>query len=143
MSKETMDIATAIDRNKAIVETFYQCAKRGDMTDFFALAAEGFTIRAPAYLPWGGVHRGKDEILKILPVAGAHVDFRRFSVESLTAEENRVVAVLQVGVIDSLAMLRFSDHWQIENGLASSMWFAIFEPEALQVSRSSPSARRR
>ena len=126
-----MNIATTIDRNKAIAELFYQCAKRGDMTDFFALATEDFTITAPAYLAWGGVHRGKDAILKILPIAGAHVDFQQFSVESLTAEENRVVAVLQVGVTGSPSMLRFSDHWQIENGLASSMWFAIFEPEAL------------
>ena len=131
MGKEAMDIATSIDRNKATAETFYQCAKRGDMTAFFALAAEDFTISAPAYLPWGGVHRGKDDILKILPVAGAHVDFQRFSVESLTAEEDRVVVVLQVGIVGSTAMLRLSDHWQIENGLASSMWFAIFEPEAL------------
>ena len=129
-----MKIATAVDRNKTIAETFYQCAKRGDMAEFFALAAEDFTITAPVYLPWGGVHRGKDAILKILPVAGAHVDFQRFTVESLTAEENRVVASLEVGVIGSPAILRFSDHWQIENGLASSMWFAIFEPEALASS---------
>lgn len=128
-----MDIATAIDKNKTIAQMFYECAKRGDMTAFFALAAEDFTLTVPAYLPWGGVHRGKDDILKILPVAGAHVDFQRFSVESLTAEENRVVAVLRVGVTGSPAMLRLSDHWEIENGLASSMWFAIFEPEALQV----------
>ena len=129
-----MNIATTIDRNKAIAHMFYECAKRGDMTDFFALAAQDFTISAPGYLPWGGVHRGKDAILKILPIAGAHVDFQRFSVESLTAEENRVVAVLRVGVTGSPTTLRFSDHWQIENGLASSLWFAIFEPGGLQVS---------
>lgn len=130
-----MEIATAIDRNKAVAEAFYQCAKRGDMAEFFALAAEDFTITAPAYLPWGGVHRGKDAILKILPVAGAHVDFQRFTIESLTAEENRVVVSLQVGVSGSPATLRLSDHWEMQNGLASSMWFAIFEPEALATSR--------
>ena len=128
-----MNTATTIDRNKSIAETFYQCAKRGDMAAFFALAAEDFTITAPAYLPWGGVHRGKDAILKNLPVAFDYVDFQRFSLESLTAEENRVVAVIQLGVTGSSAMLRFSDHWQFENGLASSMWFAIFEPEALDL----------
>jgi ketosteroid isomerase-like protein len=130
-----MDTRTAIDRNKTIAQAFYECAKRGDMTAFFALAAEDFTITAPAYLPWGGVHRGKDEISKILPIVAAHVDFQRYSLESLTAEEDRVVVALWLGVNGSSARLRFSDHWEIEDGLASSMWFAVFEPEALNLSR--------
>lgn len=123
--------AKAIERNKMIARTYYECGERGDMSEFFELADDDFTVTAPAYLPWGGMHRGKERFRQILTQAGAHVDFGRFAIDSLTAEDNRVVALVRAGVVGGPSMLRMSEHWEFKNGLASSLWVAYFEPEAL------------
>jgi len=129
-----------LEMNKARARTFYEGARRGDVTDFLAVAKDAFTLTAPAYLPWGGTHRGKDKFLIILPVVGKYVDFERAVIDSVTADENRVVVVFRLGVAGSTAMFRLSDHWEFEDGFVSSMWFAIFEPEALlsQIQASTP-----
>ena len=112
--------------NKARARTFYEGARRGDMTDFLAVAKDDFTLTAPAYLPWGGTHRGKDKFLKILPVVGQFVDFERAVIDSVTAEENRVVVVFRLGVAGSTTMFRLSDHWVFDTAHTPSgpLWVA-------------------
>ncbi|WP_210521297.1 nuclear transport factor 2-like protein [Hymenobacter terricola] len=68
---------------------------------------------------------------EVLPQVAQALDFSRFSFESLTAEDDRVVAVINVGVLHSKAMLMVSEHWVIQGEKAISLWVAYYEPKAL------------
>lgn len=120
------------EQNKAVVDAYYQAGVRGRLTDFARYLHTDFTTTAPNYLPWGGVHPGaaffRDEVLPNLPNV---LDFGRFSYDSLFAEADRVVALVNFGVTGSDAMIKISEHWTAKDGKATSIWVAYFEPQAL------------
>ena len=60
-----------VERDKAVVDAFYQAGIEGHLTSFARYLAPDFRVTAPNYLPWGGTHSGaaffRDEILPNLP----------------------------------------------------------------------------
>ncbi|WP_420994183.1 nuclear transport factor 2 family protein [Cupriavidus sp. 30B13] len=119
-------------RNKDIVRMFYDGGVRGDIGGFARYLHPDFLCTAPDYLPWGGPRRGADHYLGVtLPQVAKVLDFGRFSYDSLIAEDERVVALINVGVAGTDAMLMISEHWILEKDTALSIWVAYFEPKAL------------
>jgi len=118
--------------SKAVVDAYYQAGVQRRLTDFARYLHPDFSTTAPNYLPWGGVHRGaaffRDEVLPNLP---AVLDFGRFSYNSVLAEDDRVVALVNFGVTGSTAMIKIAEHWTVSDGNATSIWVAYFEPQAL------------
>src|SRR5487761_616831 len=68
------------------------------------------------------------QILASLPDV---LDFSRFSYASLTGEGDQVVALIDIGVTGTDAIIKVSDHWSFRDGKATSLWSACFEPQAL------------
>jgi pimeloyl-ACP methyl ester carboxylesterase/ketosteroid isomerase-like protein len=120
------------EQSKAVVDAYYQAGVQGRLTDFAQYLHPDFTTTAPDYLPWGGMHPGaaffRDEVLPTLPDV---LDFGRFRYDSLSAENDHVVALVNVGVTGSDAMIKISEHWTVKDGKATSIWVAYFEPQAL------------
>jgi len=89
-----------IERDKAVVHAFYQAGIDGQLTSFARYLDPDFTWTAPNYLPWGGTHTGaalfRDQVLANLPDV---FDFAQFSYVSVIAEEGRVDAVINQGVM--------------------------------------------
>lgn len=126
-----MSSATSTD-NKAAVRAFYDGAARGDISGFRSYLHPCFVCSAPRYLPWGGDTHGADAYLNVvLPQVARALDFGRFSYDCLTAEDEHVVALINVGVMDTESMIKISEHWILEDGRARSIWIACFEPAAL------------
>lgn len=118
-------------QSKAIVDSYYQAGIRGDLPSFGQFVHPDFKVTAPNYLPWGGTHPSAfflDQVLNHLPET---LDFSRFSYDSLTAEGGHVVALINIGVVGSDAVVKISEHWNVEDGKAVSLWVAYFEPQAL------------
>lgn len=117
------------ERSKAVVDAYYQAGVRGDLTSFAPYLHPEFSTTAPNYLPWGGVHEGaeffRDSGLPTLP------DVLDFSYDSLTAEGGHVVALCNFGITGSDAMIKISEHWDVAGDLATRIWVAYFEPQAL------------
>jgi hypothetical protein len=82
--------------------------------------------------PWGGFHPGaaffRDEALPNLPNV---LDFGRFSYDVFLAENDRVVVLVNFGLVGNDAMIKISEHWTVQRGKATSIWVAYFEPQAL------------
>jgi ketosteroid isomerase-like protein len=118
--------------NKGIVDSYYQAGVEGRLPDFAVHLHPDFTTTAPNYLPWGGTHFGaaffRDEVLPNLPDV---LDFGRFNYEAFFAEGEHVVALINIGVTGTDAMIKISEHWTVQNGKATSIWVAYFEPQAL------------
>ena len=58
-------------------------------------------------------------------------DFARFSYDNVVAEDGHVVAVFNIGVTGTDAIVKIVDHWTLLGGKAISLWAAYFEPQAL------------
>src|SRR6202040_3457113 len=120
------------ERDKAVVDAFYQAGIEGHLTSFARYLDPDFKVTAPNYLPWGGTHSGaaffRDEILPYLPDV---FDFARFSYDSVIAEGGRVSAVINMGVAGTDAIIKIVDVWTVRDGKVTSIWVAYFEPQAL------------
>jgi ketosteroid isomerase-like protein len=127
-----MTAQSELERNKAIAHAFYQAGIEGRLTSFANYLDVDFVVTAPNYLPWGGTHRGaaffSGEILPNLPSA---FDFSRFSYDSVTAEGDRVAAIINMGVTGTDQVIKILDLWTGRDGKATSLWVAYFEPQAL------------
>ena len=121
-----------IELDKAVVHAFYQAGIDGHLTSFARYLDPDFTWTAPKYLPWGGTHTGaalfRDQVLSSLPDV---FDFARFSYDNVVAADGRVVAVINMGVTGTDAIIKIADHWTVRGGKATSIWVAYFEPQAL------------
>jgi hypothetical protein len=125
-------IVDVASRNKFVVRAFYEGAVRGDICAFGAFLHASFVCSAPDYLPWGGDTHGAENYLhSVLPQMARVLDFSRFSYHSMTAEDDHVVALINVGVMGSSSMIKLSEHWVLENEKARSVWMAYYEPAAL------------
>jgi ketosteroid isomerase-like protein len=116
---------------KSVVDAYYQAGARGELPAFSPSVAENFSVTAPDYLPWGGTHRGKaffDDVLHHLPET---LDFGRFRYDSFTAEGTHAVALITIGVADTERTVQISEHWEVTDGVAQSIWVAYFQPQAL------------
>ena len=127
-----MDAQSEIERNKAVAHAFYQAGVEGRLTSFAQYLDPDFTVTPPNYLPWGGPHKGaaffSGDILPNLPQV---FDFSRFSYISVTAEDDRVAAIINMGVTGTDHVIKILDLWTIRNGKAVDLWVAYFEPQAL------------
>ena len=127
-----MSDVTKSAQSKAVVDAYYQAGVENRLTDFASYLHDDFTVTAPNYLPWGGVHAGaaffREEVLPTLPNV---LDFGRFSYDVFFAEDDKVVALVNFGLTGSEAMIKISEHWTVESGKATSIWVAYFEPQAL------------
>ena len=127
-----MALQSENERNKAVVNEFYKAGIQGHLMSFAQYVHPDFTVTAPNYLPWGGRHAGaaffRDQAL---PSVSELFDFARFSYDNVVAEDSRVVAVINMGVIGTDAIIKIVDHWTVRDGKATSLWVAYFEPQAL------------
>lgn len=123
-----------LSSNKALVQAFYAGAVQGDISGIASKLDKNFICSAPIYLPWGGDTKSAAGYLNdVLPQVAKVLDFARFSYDSLTAEDDHVVALINVGVMGSDAMIKISEHWNIKGDKALSIWVAYYEPAALMA----------
>jgi ketosteroid isomerase-like protein len=123
---------TNSEQSKAVVDAYYQAGVRGRLTDFAPYLHPDFTATAPNYLPWGGVHAGADYFRdEVLPNLADVLDFSRFSYDVFFADDDHVAALVNFGLTGSDATVKLSEHWTVEDGKATSIWVAYFEPQAL------------
>ncbi len=121
----------SLEQNKKLVRAFYEggTADLGGIAGFFL---PDFSVTAPDYLPWGGQKTGALVYLQeILPQVSRVIDFSRLTYDSITAEDDRVVVVINVGVMGRSSTIKISEHWVLKNERAVSIWVAYFEPKAL------------
>jgi ketosteroid isomerase-like protein len=127
-----MATQSEIERNKAVAHAFYQAGIEGRLTTFAQYLEPDFAVTAPNYLPWGGAHKGAAFFYgDILPNLPEVFDFSRFSYESVTAEDDRVAAIINMGVTGTDRVIKILDLWTLRNGKVVSLWVAYFEPQAL------------
>jgi hypothetical protein len=121
-----------VELNKTVVKSFYEGGVAGDISGFGAHLHDDFVCSAPDYLPWGGDTKSASGYLNVvLPQVAKVLDFKRFSYDSITAEGDHVVALINVGVASTASMIKISEHWSLHEGRARSIWVAYFEPAAL------------
>jgi ketosteroid isomerase-like protein len=100
----------------------------GNVKGFLAVLDPKIEVREPDALPFGGVYRGLGELMGMFAKAGPVLDSSRMSVQELTADEDRVVALLRIPLRDGSAEALISEHWRLRDGKAVELQVFWFDP---------------
>jgi ketosteroid isomerase-like protein len=115
-------------QNKQIIQDAYDAMAGGHVKGFLAALDPEIEVREPDALPYGGVYRGIDELLGMFAKAGPVLDSSRMVVQALTAEEDRVIALLRIPLRDGTGEALISEHWRLRDGKAFELqvfWFDL------------------
>jgi hypothetical protein len=126
MNKEALT-----EKNISIIRSFYEGGTDNENTGYGSIFHPDFTVTAPDYLPWGGTSGLTTYLDDVLPQVTRVIDFKRLTFDSIVGQENRVVVVINVGVVGFASLIKISEHWEMKDGKALSLWVAYFEPQAL------------
>jgi ketosteroid isomerase-like protein len=113
-------------QNKQIVSDAYRALAAGDVKAFLAVLAADVEVREPEPLPYGGTYRGIGELMEMFAEAGALLDPGKLCVESLTADGDRVIAVLRAPLRGRAGEALIAEHWRLRDGRATHIhvfWF--------------------
>jgi ketosteroid isomerase-like protein len=114
--------------NKQIIKGAYEAMARGDVRGFLGVLDEQIEVREPDSLPHGGTYRGLDELKGMFAKAGPVLDSARLTIEELTADEDRVVALLRIPLRGGGGDALISEHWRLRDGKAVALqvfWFDL------------------
>jgi ketosteroid isomerase-like protein len=90
---------------------------RGDVDAFLGILHPEVEIHEPAYLPYGGVYRGREAVRSMLRRAGKVVDFSTLEFVSTVAEEDKVVMMMTVNVRSHGEQRHIIEQWVLSDGL--------------------------
>ena len=104
--------------NKQIVIGAYEAMAAGDVLGFIEVLDAGIEVREPDGLPHGGNYTGLDELKQMFGRAAPVLDVGKLELHELTAEEDRVVALLRVPLRNGEGNALISEHWRLRDGKA-------------------------
>jgi ketosteroid isomerase-like protein len=85
-----------LEANKKVVRRFFECLSAGDADALLALYADDVQCWTAGDLPFSGLHPKEELRAMIEGVVGVFPEGWRFSVKTLTAEDDRVAAEAEV-----------------------------------------------
>ncbi|MGU3373968.1 nuclear transport factor 2 family protein [Chryseobacterium sp. M5A1_1a] len=106
--------------NREIIRIIYEAAAKGDINTIVSALHEDFEEMVPPILPWGGIHRGVSDFIKVLPIVARAIDFPSLRLVNLSANGDRVSA-LCTGNTTSGKELWVCEHWKLHNGKVTNM----------------------
>ena len=113
--------------NKETIRKAYEGMAGGDPKAFLGALDPEIEIHEPDPLPYGGSYKGQAEVIEFMKKAAGVMDVSRFEVEHLLAEDDRVVAVLKVG-LHAGGEAHLSEHWLMRDGKAVELRVFCFDP---------------
>jgi ketosteroid isomerase-like protein len=115
-------------RNKQIIKGAYEAMAQADVRSFLGVLDPQIEVREPDGLPHGGTYRGLDELKGMFAKAAPVLDSSKLAIEELTADEDRVVALLRIPLRGCDGDAVISEHWRLRDGKAISLHVFWFDP---------------
>ena len=112
--------------NKQIVNGAYEAMSSGNVRGFLDVLDERIEVREPDGLPHGGTYIGPDELKQMFGKAAPVLDVASLELHELTAEDDRVVALLHIPLRNGGGNALISEHWRLRGGKAIALqafWF--------------------
>ena len=112
--------------NKQIVNGAYEAMSSGNVHGFLEVLDERVEVREPDGLPHGGTYVGLDELKQMFGKAAPVLDVANLELHELTAEDDRVVALLHIPLRNGGGSALISEHLRLRAGKAIALqafWF--------------------
>ncbi|MGW1997633.1 nuclear transport factor 2 family protein [Embleya sp. NPDC001921] len=108
--------ASLTERNRAVVESMFAAANKGDIEAVFAHLADDIAVIEPHFLPFGGTYCGKDQFLVLAQILPDYLDISTITVHYTIADGDRVAACVGITDIATGEPMRFIEQFTVKGG---------------------------
>lgn len=136
-----MQREAAMTDSKGIVRGVYDAFKRGDVESVLAALAPDIVLHEAESLPYGGTHKGVQEVMKVFGQVAQNVDPTTVEIEQLIGEGDDVVAFLRPTFLfrdGRRVEIPFCEHWRMHDGKVVELWPFYFDTASLQDGLEAP-----
>jgi ketosteroid isomerase-like protein len=103
------------ETTREVVERMYQAGIDADPEAFMALIHEDIELIEPAWLPYGGVHRGIEGIEKVFVEVAKIIDLSTIEVTEIIAEGDTAIGFFRAK-LHSGAEISNAERWTVREG---------------------------
>jgi ketosteroid isomerase-like protein len=93
----------------------YQAGTDGNAAGFLACLHEQIELEEPAWLPYGGTHRGLDQLQAVFVEVAKLIDLSTIKLETIIADGNQAVAVFRATLQNGEETIN-AEQWTIRDG---------------------------
>ena len=112
-----MSAATSLtERNRAIVETMFAAANRGDVEGVFSYLSDDVTVIEPLFMPFGKAYHGKEEFMGLAQILPKYLDVSSITVHYTIADGERVAACVGITDVATGELTQFIEQFTINAG---------------------------
>ncbi|WTW98942.1 nuclear transport factor 2 family protein [Streptomycetaceae bacterium NBC_01309] len=108
--------ASRTERNRAVVESMFAAANKGDIEGVLSHLSDDIAVIEPLFLPFGGTYRGKDEFLALAEVLPDYLDISSITVHYTIADGDRVAACVGITDVTTGELTRFIEQFTVREG---------------------------
>ncbi len=127
--------ASAANVTRSVVQQFYDYSLQNDVEGVATVLHTDVVIYEAPSLPYGGVHAGREEVLKLLGLLYSQIDLSTVVVGDILANSERAAAFLEVPFASGDAAgnqaMRVVETFMIRDGLIAEITPYYFDTAAL------------
>jgi ketosteroid isomerase-like protein len=131
--RQTPTVSSETEHTRALLTEFYDLVMAGDLNGLLTRCVHSEIVAyEPAWLPHAGVHRGREAFARdILPAAANLLELNGLTIESITADPERAVAVVRANVIGVTDQVILGEHWTVADDKLAALRVFVHDPEPL------------
>jgi ketosteroid isomerase-like protein len=124
--------ATLTDGNRTLIQNLYDSViERNDMDEFASYLSDDLVVHEPPCLPYGGTYRGKEALFNLIPTIAQIIDLSTLEVDHLTADGDRVIAIIRAAGIERGTHVHLAEESRILDGEVVEMRVYCFDHPSL------------
>lgn len=119
------------ERNRKTVAAFYAAGVGGDVDTMLSYLSDDLVVREPEYLPYGGIHRGKQGLLGVFQAIQQYADVSALTIDHLVADGDRVIGIIDVPELRTGNMIRLAEESRLVDGKIVEMQIFYYDPQSM------------
>ncbi|MGH8999611.1 MAG: nuclear transport factor 2 family protein [Acidimicrobiia bacterium] len=119
------------ERNRELIQAIYDAAVAGDMAAVLERLADDVVIHEPAFLPYGGVYRGKEAFGDLLGKIAKTYDMTKIRADYLVADGERVIGLLRMPDLVTGEDVVLAEESVVRDGKVVQMTIFVHDAQSL------------
>jgi ketosteroid isomerase-like protein len=123
-----MTTDSVTERNRQIIDAMYRAGMAGDLDGMFAYINDDVVIDEPAFLPYTGIYRGKDDLRGLWAKIFEFMDLTKITLHYMIADGDRVAACIGIPDTTTGRPTHFLEQSTLRDGKVVEMKLFYYDP---------------
>lgn len=121
----------ATEVTRTVINQMYDAVTRADLPALEAVLADDIVVHEPAYLPYGGVCRGRDAFYGLVGEATKYLDVANVVIDQVIVDGDQGIGILRIPVLSTGAQAVIAEQSIVRDGKIVEMWIYFHDTQGL------------